>query len=424
MLQEIGHATFTVFLILSILACEHNIWSNGPVKNFTSKLNLKGLTSGFASALISFPPAKDVFMVSRFSDLFALTREPYIQNRTILAIVTNDLALDSYLTLYMALIVDLFDDREDEHTVADMTAKRIQRFRHYSEYISERYSIDQSANEHKIDNNDIDLSQHIPIHTDSIRLNTSFILFTPNTSELSLAEATGMMLGILPETSILITIQHGKQMFSFASLSKLDSKYNLKAPGIVYHMNHERPWLHSKKHYDYIANNINETIQQYQQFPLVLRNYYYELLLNVSLYIPVFAPFYGHILNNYNNNIFLSSLQLSSSKRFIKCWFRGRISYEYDGLYKIDPINGEKLYANTSTAEIERKLLRSMKEEKGLLKDCIVEERPFSGPRAGYDVETEYEQYIKELSQAAFSFCPAGNNPETFRLHEVSILLY
>jgi hypothetical protein len=145
----------------------------------------------------------------------------------------------------------------------------------------------------------------------------------------------------------------------------------------------------------------------------------------VAHYVPVFAPFYGHILNNFQNSIFTKALQTPSSQRSIKCWFRGRISYAYDGFYKIhakNPTKGAELYGNTSTAEYERKYLRKMKEEQGLLQDCIFEERPFIGPQAGHDVEAEYERYIQELSQAAFSLCPAGNNPETFRLHEVSVI--
>lgn len=139
------------------------------------------------------------------------------------------------------------------------------------------------------------------------------------------------MLSILPEKSVFVAYEHGKSSFSIRNIDVAQSQINLRT-SVIYHLNHERPW-HVLGHGDDNSldrpfASIDELIQSYARFPLVLRNYYYKPLLQHSTYLPVGPTLVGYVIGNSSSPLFQQSAR-AASQRGIFCQFRGRLKYQY-----------------------------------------------------------------------------------------------
>lgn len=200
-------------------------------------------------------------------------------------------------------------------------------------------------------------------------------------------------LSALPPTSIFLANQHGPSYISVKHLGLLREKYSIGS-SIVLHMNHEQPWKVGRRDYDYTFDSVSQLVDCYKQFDLVLRNYYYEPLLATSIYFPT-GPSRYHVVLGLNNSI--ADAIASTRSRF--CYFSGRRFYE-------EQMNHEQ--AN------ERESLFQLHESSLEFRALCEMNSDISHNKHTHD----YEEYLDVVADTAFTLCPAGNNPETFRLYE------
>ncbi len=291
-------------------------------------------------------------------------------NVVIAGIPTFDVKLDSYTSLYLGQILELFD----------MPALKILTVV-------------------------LETPQHMKFHDATIKM----IELMTNTS------------------SILVTYEHGFSSFGLFNIEKM--KQAGYGPTVVYHMNHERPWKltpqtkeHSpitSDHLDDIYSSTEELVASYDLHPLVLRNYFYSPLENHSHYLPVGLPQYSYLLGKgkeYDH----AHIKLAS-QRSTYCHFKGRFDYSFVFL---DSQKKDKRQAVLSDGPEESHVT----ERKELLKlylegrsgRCEVEQYDprFADSRQW---DAKYREYIARMAETAFALCPSGNNPETFRHYEVSL---
>lgn len=206
----------------------------------------------------------------------------------------------------------------------------------------------------------------------------------------------------LPEKSIIVSMQHGFNRVQIPLLEYLVQSKIIR-PQIVLHLNHEKPW-DSNYSLDYIYPSIEELQAAYSIQKLVIRHYYFEPLLSTSLYLPIGASFRTKTFMNETSPWYNARKQFPLESRKIYCFFKGRLSY--NSTFDID-INDER-----------RSIFR-MKFDQHRLEKCSIslltetEAMNFS-PLDGID------NFLQTLVNSVFALCPGGNNPETFRLFEVS----
>jgi len=141
------------------------------------------------------------------------------------------------------------------------------------------------------------------------------------------------MLSKLPRRSIFVSYEHGKSGFPLRNL-EIARKHTSMQTAIIYHLNHERPWMTVSKEVgttntlDHIYESVDELIESYKLHPLVLRNYYFGPLLKHSYYLPVGPTVFGHMIGNITSPIHKSK-EKKSSKRAIFCKFKGRTRYDF-----------------------------------------------------------------------------------------------
>jgi hypothetical protein len=74
---------------------------------------------------------------------------------------------------------------------------------------------------------------------------------------------------------------------------------------------------------------------------------------------------------------------------------------------------------------VERKLLLSLAHSQRAGGCSVIESNPpdlntSMTERSGDSDSSRYDSYIYELADTTYALCPSGNNPETFRLYEVT----
>ena len=180
-----------------------------------------------------------------------------------------------------------------------------------------------------------------------------------------------------------------------------DSNEGFLGGATVLHLNHEQPWqLNDTTSPDFIFTSINALKESYRKQKLVIRNYFYELLIDSSFYFPVGPSMYGTVLANSSSQI---DFQTPASQRKHLCQFKGRQTYEY-------------ALAHEHAWERDELFRLAQRGEVG---ECVVVPIDVFTLREGnYQLESNYTRYIQDLANTAYIPCPAGNNPETFRLYE------
>lgn len=297
-----------------------------------------------------FPAVNHLLYIDNEQALRALLLDPFIRSQNIVALYTLSAAADAYLSLYLGWVVDIFDDELDP-----------------------------------------------PL----------FILYEQEAQE---SEQMSLFYAMLPPHSIIVSVQHGGVPIRLHSLDYMATTFK-DGPKIIYHINHERPWCNNPDdQFDFLYPDTNDLIHVYSKYDLALRNYYYEPLLEDTIYVPVGAPHYGFLLGKDSYSNLSDSIAIPSSQRTKICYFRGRTDYDHGSS------RGVKL--DTEEHVLDRQELLVLF-KKGLLPDCEIEEyNPVvENIRTGRE---EYEAYINRMITVRFALCPMGNNPETFRLYEVS----
>lgn len=218
-----------------------------------------------SDTLFPFPWVNDAVLITSTEALQAFLLNPLIQKRNIIAMATHSLATDSYLSLYLGGIIDLFD--EDEHApiflILELPAK----------------------------------------HT-----------------------AVSLLFELLPPHSLFVTIQHGPHAFGIKAIASVRNETGY-GPKVVYHLNHERPWCtNPKDNMDFLYPTLDGLKDAYGQADLVLRNYYHTELLESSLYVPVGASHYRYALGPHAN-VRLPPV-MPVSQRAVRCYFKGRFDYD------------------------------------------------------------------------------------------------
>eukprot|EP01040_Poterioochromonas_malhamensis_P005359 gene5359-5746_t len=200
-------------------------------------------------------------------------------------------------------------------------------------------------------------------------------------------------------------MEHGPSSFGINSFDMLRD-YDI-GPVILYHANHEQPWitnLHDNQ-LDYTYSTIHDLQTAYSKLLVVIRNYYYAPLTPFSQYLPINAPYYSFLLNNQSSPL-RPYLRIPASQRRFKCVFRGRTNYS------------SRYYENTDiTSERQRNILAELANT-NQLDECQFSEMNVARPGQRVSMVPVYVEYMTLIVQAAFVLCPAGNNPETFRLRE------
>jgi hypothetical protein len=239
-------------------------------------------------------------------------------------------------------------------------------------------------------------------------------------------EAAFQFVQYLPLRSIFVSIEHGRSGSGVETLRFMQD--HGVAPRVIYHLNHEQPWEVNKVDFlNHIFDSVDKLSEYYRGFDLVLRNYYYTPLVSTSYYVPVSPPFEGYIISNASSAVFTDAQTRPASQRSQLCHFRGRVDYsKYSHETDKDTVprlvEADELYPQA----IERREILRLGRE-GRLGGCAVSALHESTASAyASDAATRFmEAYLEHtevLAHTAFALCPAGNNPETFRLIEVRIL--
>lgn len=211
----------------------------------------------------------------------------------------------------------------------------------------------------------------------------------------------------LPEHSMFVSMQHGFEHIPIDWLENVVTHNSLRPLNLL-HLNHEQPWLFSPPTaLDYTYPSLEELQHGYKTSRLVFRQYYFKPLEGYSEYLPVGAPLLSYSFRNESSPWFDVRKRKPLKDRKLFCHFRGRLFYN-----ETSEAEGT---TETQVLHEERSTLYRLKNKEGRLVHCDISERRHR-PNAGEDFA---EKYLEELSDAIFALCPGGNNPETFRLHEV-----
>lgn len=259
------------------------------------------------------------------------------------------------------------------------------------------------------------LSLYLGIWSDlfsSIKRGFRVVVVQP--SEEDVLQAGLLTLQLLPRNSIMVAMEHGINAFTASQIDYFSRTLNISRP-ILFHCNHEKPWTFTRQSMDYTFDSIDQLNRAYSRFPLVLRNYYYDMLLESSIYVPTLAPLYGYMTNNQSSPV-AHAKAIPPHERTIFCEFIGRRIYSANVLSSSVELTTSQRFLNE-----EREMFFNVMESNqssGLCKAIFKKDQDIE---VLDDVNAlAYEDYMIRLQQTVFVPCPSGNNPETFRIYEVS----
>jgi hypothetical protein len=140
--------------------------------------------------------------------------------------------------------------------------------------------------------------------------------------------ASANLISILPMQSILVCHQHGLSSFNLRNMAILKNMTGV-GPTVIFHLNHEQPWyFKDTASWDYTFDSSDALVASYSTYPLVIRNYFYKPLLNSSYYFPVGPTYYGYMIANRSSALYNAHMK-PSSQRGTFCYFKGRTNYSY-----------------------------------------------------------------------------------------------
>ena len=229
---------------------------------------------------------------------------------------------------------------------------------------SDAYSDSDYDNNYNINdnNNNVNNNDHSDHHRTK-KVYRYSILLIERPHELQYNDYIFRILQLLPKHSILITFDNyykskTMNLFMFKNIKELYDMTILKIPSVLVHLNHEMPWMIDKRlflnaednilsytlsdchdddsrhgshryanrnrndcdgHDDSMTCNDNDSSDCskkiidpykiylyfvrsiYQDYSVVLRNYYFAPFKSSSIYIPLLIPYYGFIIGKYND---------------------------------------------------------------------------------------------------------------------------
>lgn len=251
---------------------------------------------------------------------------------------------------------------------------------------------------------------YLPLHMGgimeaTINLPNVFFIFYQFSPTNNFVYSLGKFFSKLPDTSIIVSVQHGYNRIQIPYLEYLVQSKIIK-PHIIFHLNHEKPW-EEELSLDFIYPTIGELQNAYSSQKLVIRNYYYEPLLGSSLYLPVGVPFRSRTFLNESSRWYRARHKHSLESRNRFCFFKGRLRYNSSVDTKLND---------------ERQSIFSLKLQQNKLQMCTVEvltERETMSMTAFEAID----QFLEIMVDTVFALCPGGNNPETFRMFEVPYII-
>eukprot|EP00597_Dinobryon_sp_UTEXLB2267_P002449 CAMPEP_0170081180 /NCGR_PEP_ID=MMETSP0019_2-20121128/17124_1 /TAXON_ID=98059 /ORGANISM="Dinobryon sp., Strain UTEXLB2267" /LENGTH=326 /DNA_ID=CAMNT_0010295505 /DNA_START=388 /DNA_END=1368 /DNA_ORIENTATION=- len=199
---------------------------------------------------------------------------------------------------------------------------------------------------------------------------------------------------MLPEKSVFVIMNCAPSHTYYSPLSIIKGRH---AAGyfhnnILLHLNHEQPGADYndplQRNSNFCYGNSSELQQIYEQFNLVVRNYYFEPYASKSIYMPL-GPSYYHILKALDTHS--SHVIKLASNRHRRCFFMGRNQYHHSGAH-----------------QRERSAIALLSYQNRF--PCDYEYFAVDG--------LQYITYQERLRDAVFAPCPAGNSYETYRLYE------
>jgi len=211
------------------------------------------------------------------------------------------------------------------------------------------------------------------------------------------------MLFNFPTSTIFVSFQHSLA-FDPYKLATYRNERNLNNKSIFFHLIHEEPWSINSS--DTLNNRFGfeyDIISAYKNWKLVLRCYFYSPFLPFSYYLPLGPAYYGmtdYYGYNASTGKIIGKAVITSSKRSVLCSLKCRFQYDGSSLFHEERSTILKLHANNQF-------------------HCII--------RVGNLQQLVTESYLREystlLANTVFAPCPSGNNPETFRHYEVSVIV-
>lgn len=312
------------------------------------------LCSVFVSSQFALPNDARTILLLTTEDMIDFMSQPFIVNSTLVAMISNDFSRDAYFSLYLGHIIDLFRGLADD---------------------------------------------------------TLFVMY--QWSNLATIEAAMLkFMDSMPTKSVLISVEHGMALTGMYNIDYC-CKNVKKGPSVVYHMNHEKPWLFGDDfdNLNSVFPTLHELQESYDRFPIVLRNYYYKPLALHSLYVPVGSPFASYSFYNSSSPWQTAKYSKPASKRSQFCHFKGRLFYnategDHPSFQLLPHPEREELFQQQT---IHHKLSQCHLQ--------AFEAFPVGSGTAGKTIAI-YEAFLSELLETVFALCPGGNNPETFRLYE------
>jgi len=199
---------------------------------------------------------------------------------------------------------------------------------------------------------------------------------------------------MLPAKSVFVIMNCAPSYKYYSPLSIIKGRHaaGFFNNNIMLHLNHEQPGSDYNDPLQRDSNHCygdNADLQKiYEQFNLVVRNYYYEPYSSKSIYLPL-GPSYYHVLKALD--VHSSHAIKLTSERQRRCFFMGRSQYHHSGAHQRERIAIARLYHQNSFP-------------------CDYEYYAVDG--------LQYITYQQRLRDSVFAPCPAGNSFETYRLYE------
>lgn len=166
----------------------------------------------------------------------------------------------------------------------------------------------------------VDLFDKMPIFKD--------VFFILVQLEAGIVAASAGLISILPMQSVFVCYEHGASAFSISNVGLLKNLTGI-GPTVIFHLNHEKPWdFKDTNSMDYTFESLDALISSYTMHPFVIRNYFYKPLVKSSFYLPVGPTYYGYVIANRSSALYNSHLK-PSSQRGIYCYFKGRTNYSF-----------------------------------------------------------------------------------------------
>lgn len=162
---------------------------------------------------------------------------------------------------------------------------------------------------------------------------------------------------------------------------------------IIFHLSHEIAYdVHTSSSWSYNCYGNESTLSSYyQQYDLVVKQYYYQPLSKYTLYLPL-GPRDYYVLQSIKKLLGVKPIQ---DRKYL-CTFSGRFYYD---IPLPEHYEREEIGQLVSSSQFPCIVISSQNDVYGTAK-------------------ISHTDYLSLIADTVFTPCPAGSAPETFRLYE------